>query len=60
MRKEVRIATQSKQTSNQLEPVARNTHASSCIACCYNSKSNACTNKAFSSTSTRFNRYFGW
>ena len=26
----------------------------SCIGYCYNSKLNACTNKAFSSTSTRF------
>ena len=26
----------------------------------YNSKPNACTNKACSSTSTRFNLYFGW
>ena len=50
----------SKQTSNQLKSVKRNTHATSCIDCCYNSKPNAYTNKVFSSTSTKFNPYFGW
>ena len=40
--------------------VTRNTYALSCIGYCYNSKPNACTNKTFSSISTRFNLYFGW
>ena len=57
MEKEVRIAIKSEQTSNQLERVTRNI---SCIGYSYISKPSACTNKAFSSTSTRFNPYFGW
>ena len=54
--KKVGIALKSKQASNQLEPVTRNV---SCIGYCYNSKPNICTNIALSSTSTRFNPYFG-
>ena len=60
MKKEVGIAIRSKQTSNQLEPVTSNTFGPSCIGYYNNSKPNACTNKAFSSTSMRFNPYFGW
>ena len=41
MKKEVGITIKSKQTSNQFEPVTRNTYAlSSCIGYCYNSKPN--------------------
>ena len=43
--------------SNQLKQDTRNI---SCVGYCYNSKPNACTNKAFSSKSTRFNPYFDW
>ena len=60
LKKAVGIAIKSKQTSNQLEPVTRNISTLSCIDYCYNSKPNACTNKAFSRTSTRFNPYFNW
>ena len=56
LKKEVGIAMKSKQKSNQLEPVTRNID---CIGYCYNSKPNACTNKALSSRSTGFNPYFG-
>ena len=49
----------SKRTNNQLEPVTRDNSAPSCIGYCYSSKPNACTNKAFSNTSIRFNPYFG-
>ena len=52
----------SKETSSQLKPV-RN----SCVAIMHqpvtvssNMQPNACTNKAFSRTSTRFNPYFAW
>ena len=38
----------------QFNSVTRNI---SCIGYCYNSKANACTTKAFSSTSIRFNPY---
>ena len=57
LQKEIGIEIKSKQTSNQLGPVTRNTYAPSCIGYCYDSKPNACTNKAFSKDLTP--SYFG-
>ena len=61
MRKEVGIIIKSKEPNIQFEPV-RNSY----IAIIYhpvtvssNMEPNASTNKAFSSTSTKFNPYFG-
>ena len=52
-----RDCNKSKQTSNQLKPDKRNTVFPALATVIYNSKPNACTNKAFSNTSTRFNPY---
>ena len=62
LRKEVGIAVKSKETSSQFESV-RNSYVAIMhqpVTICSTMQSNACTNKTFSSTSTRFNPYFGW
>ena len=62
MRKEVGIAVRSKETISQLKSV-RNSYVAIMhqpVTVSSNMQPNACTNKAFSSTSTRFNPYFGW
>ena len=58
----VGIAIKSKETSSQLEQVRNSYVAIMHQPVTVNSSMypNACTNKAFSSTSTRFNPYFGW
>ena len=52
----------SKETSSQLEPV-KNSYVAMIhqpVIVSSNMQPNACTNKAFSSTSTKFNPYLGW
>ena len=62
LRKEVGITIKSKETSSQLKPVRNSNVAIMYQPVTISSKMypNACTNTAFSSTSTRFNVYFGW
>ena len=63
MKKELGFAIKiSKQITNLNQSQEITTYAPSYIGYHYecNSKPSACTNKAFSSTSTRFNPYFGW
>ena len=52
----------SKETSSQLKPV-RNSYLAIMhqpVTVSLNTEPNTCANKVFSSTSTRFNPYFGW
>ena len=51
-----------KETSSQLEPVKNRylTIMHQPVTVSSNMEPKACTNKAFSSASTRFNPYFGW
>ena len=62
LRKEIGITIKSKETNSLLKAV-RNSYVTIMhhpVTGSPNMYQNACTNKAFSSTSTRFNPYFDW